>query len=190
MLTFAKALSVTGAYSNAPIVLPAAIKHQRMSNWCWASIAELVSALLDHPPLSQCEIATQTFPGQQCCPPGDGTHGGNPECDRTYVLSPILGEHWCPPVQCQTYPPAGPVIPFNDIVHEIRDNRRPVACEIELNEGSGFHYVVIIGVIVAATPQIRVCDPLKPDGNHSDISFDEFSRSYHDGTWYAAIKVV
>lgn len=67
--------------------LPVTIKQQRMSNWCWASITELVSALFENPSRPQCQIASDVFKAQGllCCPcPKLNSPLCNRQCDSTH----------------------------------------------------------------------------------------------------------
>jgi hypothetical protein len=191
MLTYSHALLVSGAKSDfPPDVLPVSIKHQCMSNWCWAAVAELVSALLDNPPRSQCEIATASLSGKACCPCPDAKHPCNSACNTTHNIEGVLGPRLGAVSHSNSYPPDGPVIDFDTVSHEIGDSRRPIVCRVQLADGSGWHYVAIIGVITTTPSQIRICDPLMADGNFHDIPFDEFSHGYSGLLWDTAITIL
>ncbi|KVC64320.1 hypothetical protein WI72_07700 [Burkholderia ubonensis] len=179
MLAYQSPLAFSGA--GAPVQTlpkPVSIKQQCMDLWCWASVAELVSAYLDTAPRTQCQFASAIF--GNCCPCPYPGFPGNQACNNAYNLATALGPH-CAYAQAA-------VGDFSTIVNEICTNQRPVACRISLNDGSVFHYVVIIGVAVAAQ-LVRVADPLGQDGNYQDLQFAGFCSGYSDGTWDQTITI-
>src|SRR5471032_2160940 len=94
MLSYLSPLAFSG--DGTPVQqLPVSIRHQCMSNWCWASVFELVSALLEDPPRSQCQLATAVdLSGRNCCPcPQMNSPTCNDACDNTHVLENVLGPH-------------------------------------------------------------------------------------------------
>ena len=186
MLSYSRPFSVTGGDpASAAGVLPVSIRHQSMRNWCWAAVAELVSALLDIPPQSQCQIASQALGGVPCCP----CPPCNAQCDTTHTLQDALGAHFGSVIGSPTYPPSGAVVDFDTISHEINNNRRPVCCEIDFS-GLSEHYVAIIGAfVIASVAYVRVCDPLSGDGNYQDIPFQQFAQAYNGGSWDSVVTV-
>jgi len=188
MLQFSNALTVSGPTPPAvPDPLPVSSKQQCMSNWCWAAVAELVSSLLDKPPLSQCEIATASLNNLPCCPCPDANHACNHNCNATHNIEDVFGPRCGEITKSPTFPPSGAVVDFDTIAQEIT-RHRPVTCRIQSHDGT-WHYVVIIGVATTPNPQIRVCDPLMPDGNYQDIPFDQFSDSYRGGHWDVTVML-
>ncbi|MCX4146921.1 MULTISPECIES: papain-like cysteine protease family protein [Paraburkholderia] len=179
MLSYQAPLAFSGAGTPVQTLpRPVVIKQQCMNYWCWASVTELVSAYLDSAPRTQCQIASDFFDG--CCPCPYPGYPGNEACNNPYDLVTALGPH------CSN--PQAAVGDFPTIVNEICTRQQPVACRIHLNDGSGYHYIVIIGVAIDAQV-VRVADPLGHDGNALDLSFGQFCAGYSDGTWDQMITI-
>lgn len=171
---------------------------QQHTKWCWAAIAQCVLKVRRGISRSQEEIAVTHMvkTGRaQCSAPhaghsngtscGDGTCGGL--CNDQHFLRIILTEQGC--YQGTMSAESAPA--FSDLKRQI-DQRRPVACRIDIPELGG-HFVLVSGYALdAAGDWVEVLDPANPEGGSAVASrkmrHSEFVSSYSQGGYSGPVN--